>query len=362
MVVRSSLLPSSSAPRARRPLAGIGALALVLVAAACGGGGSDGSTTSTSTSTSTDTVAPTTAAEASSTAAIDVCALLDGDTLASAIGEDGGDPDGWMTDDGGPEGSCAWRQTTPVLTISIEVHDGIDETIGSLGQPAGGALVEVPVGASAATGERDDASGRLRSLYVPAGADSVLVVGQLPLALTDDQLVAVAEAAAIAFENGAADVDGSSSGDDETASDVEVLPPEGVDAVRFTVQSADAGLDLELEVTADEVAEGGNPIVTGIVCTGAASGSGGLFDGLYAVSAIDADREEGLVRASVEADDEVTAGGTYEGTFEAADGDGRSVEVQGTLTIDDGLRSGELAGDDDAGNDVRVTWECLPLG
>ena len=352
-MARLPLHPRTIAPAA---LAGL----LALATASCGGGSSDASSDApvSTTSAPASTTAATTAAAPVSA---DACALLGPDVLAETITFDRGEAGVWTETQGDTSASCAWMNDAQVLTVSIEVHDGIDETIGALSDTSTVTLDEVPVGATTATGERDVTSERLRSLYVPAGADSVVVVGQMPLKLSDEQLAAVAETAAIAFENSDANATGTTSGSDGDGTAMTVHAPEGVDSVRFTVQSADAGLDLDFEVTAEEVEAGGNPITTGITCTGATAGDNGIFEGLYAVSATKADHDPGLTHAAIESADKVTTGGTYQGTFTATDSKQRAVEVSGDLTIDDGLRSGELVGKDDAGNDVTVTWECRPI-
>ena len=354
------------------PVRSRGALALLLTAAlalaSCGGGSSDGGSDGSdagATTTPTTTAATDDADAAGEVAGgVDPCSLLDPEVLSSTVEFDRGGEASWALDEGrGEEGSCAWTDSVHVVTISVELHDGIDDTIGALADQDDDDtdIEEVPVGATTATAKRDVATGRIRSLYVPAGADSVVVVGQMPLYLEDDQVVAIAVEAALAFENAPTSSDGDTGDDEDASSDLTVNPPDGVDSVRFTVQSADAGLDLDMEVTADEVSDAGNPITTGIICTGASFGQGGIFDGLYAVSAAAADRDPGLVRASVEVNEEVDGGGDYTGRFEATDSKGRSVEVDGDVTIDDGLRSGQLDGADDAGNQVTVTWECRPL-
>jgi len=80
------------------------------------------------------------------------------------------------------------------------------------------------------------------------------------------------------------------------------------------------------------------------------------------VAATDLDRTDGLVLATIESLDPVDGAGTYPGRLNAQDSDGRSVEVDGDLTIDDGLRAGELVGQDDSGNAVVATFECRPVG
>ena len=172
--------------------------------------------------------------------------------------------------------------------------------------------------------------------------------------MDDATLVALAEAAALAYENLPAG--GGDAAPEPSDADG------ALEAVRFTVQSSDAGIDLELEVTAEEVRDEGNPVSVGIVCAGTEPGEGGLFEGVYAVSATDLGRDPGLVFASVESTESVDGPGTYPGAFRATDSQERSVDVEGQLTIDDGLRSGELIGEDGAGNQVAVTWECRPLG
>lgn len=344
----------------RRGLAHLAALALVVLVASCGSSsdddagsaGSPGPTTTVAVDAGTGDDGDPGGASGDAGAAdgsIDACALLDAGQLAELVAFEFGEGTWAAAEDPAP-GTCSWTNDEQLTTLSIEVRQGVDDTLGGLDAGTGTELEDVEVGAATATGVRDTASDRLVSLYVPVGADSVLILVQSPLKVADDDLVAVAEAAGIAFENvGAAPSGGA--GD---------APAGDLDAVRFTVQSSDAGIDLELEVTAAAAVEAGNPVVVGIVC--ATGDDDGLLDGAYLVSAIDTTNEPGLVRASVEASEPVDGPGTVPGRFEATDSEGRAVEVDGQLTIDEGFRSGELVGADDAGNAVAVTWTCEPLG
>lgn len=294
---------------------------------------------------------------------VDACALLDpvalGDLVTFEFGE------GTWTEDPDPEpGTCSWTNDEQATTLTVEVLDGIDETMAGLEAGTGTELEEIPIGASTATGVRDVEADRLISLYLLAGADNVVKVTQSPLKIDDDAMIAVGEAAAIAFENlptGATD-DGAGSANAGGGAGGEAAPSGGLESVAFTVQSSDAGIDLTFEVTADEVAETGNPVTTTIVCAGDEAGDTGIFEGVYAVAASDLDRTDGLVLATIESLDAVDGPGTYPGRLNAQDSDGRSVEVDGDLTIDDGLRAGELVGQDDSGNAVVATFECRPVG
>jgi hypothetical protein len=342
----------------RRPAATTASLALAcsLLLAACGGGGDD----EASAPATTDAPASTTAAPepeevdaGGGAASVDACALLSPAVLEDTVAfEFGGGT--WTQDDDAAPGTCSWTNDEQLTTIAVEVRQGIDETLQGVDAGTGTEVEEIEVGAATATGVRDTAADRLGSLYVPAGADSVVKLTQSPLKVDDEAMIALAEAAAIAFENlPVGGSDGGAGGGDAAAGDLE--------SVRITVQSSDAGIDLELEVTAADAAEVGNPVQMGIVCAGSQPGEGGLFGGVYAVSTIDLDRDPGLVSASIESSEEVAGPGSYPGVFRAADSQGRSVDVDGQLTIDEGLRSGELIGEDEAGNQVAVTWECRPL-
>jgi hypothetical protein len=332
------------------------ALALAAVLAACGGGGDDEASEPTTTEASVSTTVasePEDAGGGGADGSIDACALLDPGVLEDAVTfEFGGGT--WTEDDDPAPGTCSWSNDEQLTTIAVEVRQGIDETLEGVEAGTGTEVEEVEVGAAVATGVRDTAADRLGSLYVPAGADSVVKLTQSPLKVDDEAMVALAESAAIAFEDLPAGGGDGGGGEDAASGDL--------DSVLIAVQSSDAGIDLELEVTAADAAEVGNPVQMGIVCAGSEPGEGGLFEGLYAVSAIDLDRDPGLVSASIESSEEVAGPGTYPGVFRAADSQGRSVDVEGQLTIDAGLRSGELVGEDDAGNQVAVTWECRPVG
>lgn len=344
----------TSTPRTTRSLAALTAVALALTA--CGDdGGSDGDADPGATTTDAGGGATTTepGGDGGDAADVPACDLLDPATLADLVTFEFGGGDWAEADDPAP-GTCSWTNDEQQTTLSVEVLDGIDAVLGGLSAGSGTELEDVPVGAGTATGVRDTAADRLISLYVPAGADSVVKLTQSPLKLDDDAMVAVGEAAAIAFENLPVD-GGDDDGDDETGAGE---PSGDLAAVRFTVQSSDAGIDLDFEVTVDDVLAAGNPVTTGIICAGVEEGDAGIFTGTYAVDAHDLDRPSGLVLVQVESFDVVDGPGSYEGQLTAQDSDGRSVEVEGTLAIDEGMRTGELVGADDAGNQVVATWEC----
>lgn len=345
----------TSTPRTIRSLAALAAVGLALTACGDDGGSGDSGTDDTTTTAADEGATTTTepGGDDGGSAAGDIpaCDLLDPATLADLVTFEFG-AGGWTEEDDPSPGTCSWTNDEQQTTLSVEALDGIDEVLDGLSAGTGTELEEVPVGAGTATGVRDTAADRLTSLYVPVGADSVLKLTQSPLKLDDAAMVAVAEAAAIAFENlpasGGSDGDGDATG----------VPVERLERVRFTVQSSDAGIDLDFEVTAEEVLAAGNPVTTSILCAGVEEGDTGIFTGIYAVDAHDLDRPDGLVLVQVESFDEVDGPGSYAGQLTAQDSDGRSVDVEGTLAIDDGMRTGELVGADEAGNQVVATWEC----
>jgi hypothetical protein len=281
----------------------------------------------------------------------DACVLLTPEEIAAVVGggtwNEGLDPG---------DGTCSWVSGDG-STISVAVERGREAVFAGIVPTDAVTVEELPVGASTAVARRDVATGALTTLSVPAGADDVVTVVVVPPALEDAWVVSIGETAAIALENAPATP---SEGPPATAGDMESTVE--VTSVRFTVQSSDAGLDLEFEVTADEVAAAANPIATLVLCTGIDPASTALQDDVYSVSAIDIDRSPGLVNASLVTNEDVTGPGSYEASFSASDSAGRSVDLDGSVTIDDGLRSGEFLGEDGAGNQVVVTYECRPLG
>lgn len=281
----------------------------------------------------------------------DACALLSPETIADVVGggtwNEGLDPG---------DGTCSWVSGEG-STISVSVERGREAVLDAIVATDAQTVEEILVGASTAIARRDVATGALTTLSVPAGADDVVTVIVVPPALEDAWVVSLGESAAIALENAPT---GSGEGPPPTAGDMESTVE--VTSVRFTVQSSDAGLDLEFEVTAEEVAVAANPIATLVLCTGIDPASTALQDEVYSVSAIDIDRSPGLVNASLVTNEDVTGPGVYAASFSATDSRGRSVDLDGSVTIADGLRSGEFLGEDGAGNQVVVTYECRPLG
>lgn len=342
-----------------RPLVAAG-LALALLLGACGSDDDTAAPTSTEApADGPDTSAPSGDTPEEAGTGGDACALLDAATLDELISFEFGA--GTWTAEEGSDGSCSWTNDDQLTTITVELRDGIDETLDELEAGSGTELEDVPVGAGTATGVRDLDADRLISLYVPAGADTIVKVTQSPLKVTDDDLVAVAEAAALAFENlPTAPDDGS--GDAAAGGGAAGGATLALDAVAFTIQSSDAGLDLAFEVTAEEVRAAANPVTTMTVCAGVDAGDTGIFDGVYVVNGTDLDRERGLVSVTIESLDAVDGPGSYRGRLSANDTAGRSVEVDGDLAIDPGLRSGELIGEDESGNQVVATFECRPVG
>lgn len=312
---------------------GIGAAALIAVLVGCGGGGDDDEPGSSTTATST------TAVSSPSEDAIsgdDVCSLLTSAQLddlaaAGAPWSEGVASDGSCTWDAGPGGSLT-------VTVTPDVEATLDDVRTS--SSGGRAVEELDVFASGAVGVYD-AEGALVEAHAPAGSDEVVAVIVEGVDLDEDVTLAVLEAGALAWEN---------RGSGTSTSDA------GVAAVRFEVRSDGAGLDLDFEVTAEQVAD--SPGSNQILCSGVDPDvSEGLFEGVYSVLGIDITRPEGLVNASVAAD-AVEGPGTYPGQFEAGDSEGRTISVDGEVEIDDGLTSGTFRGTDDAGNDVTVTFEC----
>lgn len=315
-------------------LLGMAASAALLVG--CGGDGDgDASATSTTVSSTTSAV-PAPSEDAISD---DVCSLLTADQLDDLA------PDGTPWSEGvAADGSCSW-DAGPGGSVTVTVTPDIEATLDEVRSSSSGdrAVEELDVFAGGAVGVYDG-DGALVEAHAPAGSDEVVAVVVDGIDLDEGTTLALLEAAALAWENRGS---GSS---DPSASDT------GVAAVRFEVRSAGAGLDLDFEVTAEQVAD--SPGSNQILCSGVDPDvSEGLFEGVYSVLGIDITRTEGLVNASIAADG-VDGPGSYPGQFEAGDSKGRTISVDGEVEIDDGLASGTFRGDDEAGNDVTVAFEC----
>lgn len=316
----------------------LGTAVSAAVLGGCGGSGGD---------EAVPTAAPsTTAAPADSGApggapipGDEVCALLSTTQLDERAASGAPWSEGTAAD-----GSCTWDSAAGG-SLQVAVTPDIESTLDEVRSSSSGdrAVEELDVFASGAVGVYDT-EGALIEAHAPAGSDEVVAVIVDGVELDEDATISLLEIAALAWENRG------SGTTDAAASDT------GVTAVRFRVTSEGAGLDLDFEVTAQQVAE--SPGSNQILCSGVApDASEGLFEGIYSVLAIDITRSNGLVNASVAAGS-VEGAGTYPGQFEAADSKGRSISVDGSLDIDDGLRSGTFSGTDEAGNEVIVVFEC----
>lgn len=183
---------------ARRPAARAAILLAVgLIAASCGSGGSEADREG-------DGLPATTTPSQGSTAdrpdldpdgSVDACALLGTEGLAdaAALADDAGT---WAVAVAPPPGTCEWSNASQDLTLTLDAYAGIDGAIDHLTSGDGVTLANVEVGAAPTIALVDDRSGRYRALYVAAGQDSVLRLGQDPLAIENEQFLAIAQAAA----------------------------------------------------------------------------------------------------------------------------------------------------------------------
>lgn len=325
----------------------------VLAAVACGGDdGDDDAGPSTTVAPPTSTTADPTAEEpegeeepadepGADEVDADLCALLE----AAGV-----EPPGGPWDATGGAGSCTWADADGV-EVTATVTAGIDATLDAVRSSSSGdrAVEDVDAFASGAVVVYD-ADGALVEAHAPAGADEVVAVLHDGAALGEDDLLVLLGDVALAWENRPLDgASGPTDGDAGAADD-------DVASVEFRIVSDRGGVDVSFTLTAEEVLDANG--LANIVCSGADEDARtGIFDGLYTVTGFDPTRTEGIIEAGVVADD-VEGPGTYEGEFSTSDSEGRGVDSVGDLTIDEGMTTGTFVGEDDAGNDLTVTFAC----
>lgn len=250
---------------------------------------------------------------------------------------------------------CVYQDpdATHTVTLTITTMASYENAAGEGIAAGASGMIAVPGGANHA------------AVWAPAGASGAVVVSQEPALLSSDAMVALTETAAIAFENsvvppgGDDDADGSGAG-----ADVGTLTG-GLESVTIDGSIPATGNTIGISVTAERVAEEGAPAFTNIACVGGGGeGSGGGTDqsGAYAVLAMDGAVADGLRLAQIEATEPVGGAGTYGALVEFVEADGDSFDLEGTMTIDPGLASGNFDVKDRSGAQVLGTWRCVFAG
>lgn len=341
------------------------ALALVaLLATACGGGddGSEAGPSTTNGGATSTSVADDAAADdgsepsddsgddapddSGSAAGVDVCAFLHPDEVTALVGGS------WSADPTAPD-ACTYTGSgeTLVLTLHPDGEAALDEVRGS---STGDRFVEdVDAFASGAV-VAGDSSGATLEVWALVGASEAMSLVQASGTLDDDQLLAVFERAALAFENRPLP---SAAGDDDAAgAGGEVVAVGDLSAVAFQIDVPTTGRSLDLRITVDDVVEAANPLTTQIYCIDLEAG--GASGDIFAVLAMDQRITDGLRRAQLEATEAVDGPGTYDGVVELSEADGDRFAFAGSVTIDGTGDAGSFEMADDSGAEITGSWSC----
>jgi len=335
---------------------------MVTVLAACGGDAAD-ETDVAATEPSGPPTSPAATPPAPEPTGPEACDLLTVEDLSAAHTFEFGDQTWTGAESPAGPASCVFDNASNLTTVTLEVHPASAYDALAASTPSETELVEVDAGAAGMLALADPATGTYLAVWAPAGADGAVAVRQSPLKLPNDALVALAETAAIAYENapvGPAGEETAAGGGATTGGPGSVQAPADLAAVRIAGTVGATGNRFAIEVTGEDVVSANSPATTMIVCVGGTDGGGLLGRDAYAVSALDLRITDGVVQADVTATEAVRGPGTYAASVTVRQADGSSFDLTGTMTIDPDLLAGTFRVQDRAGNGVDGDWICLP--